>query len=287
MSTFIRRAIAIASTVCLASLAACSGNKGDDAGATASSANADGATTLTIGASPVPHGDILQFVQDNLAKDAGLDLKIVEYTDYVQPNVALSEGELDANFFQHVPYFEAEVAEKGYQFDHFDGVHIEPYGVYSEKIKDIAELGDGAKVGISNDPSNQARALQLLVKEGVLKDANKEDASILDYQGNTEANPKNIEFVESEAAALPRLLPDVDAAIINGNFALEAGLKPAEDAIVLESGENNPYANVVAYRTDTDKKEALQKLDELLHSSQVAEFIKQKWPNGEVIPAFK
>ena len=279
-------ALAITASAALA-LAACGGSDSESSSsASASAGSADGGTVaLTIGASPVPHAEILNFVQDNLAKDANLDLDIVEYTDYVQPNVALSEGDLDANFFQHVPYLEAEIAEKGYDFSHFDGVHIEPYGIYSEKIEDIADLADGAKVGISNDPSNQARALDLLVQEGALEKVEGDDVSIVDYEGDDAANPKKLEFVEAEAPALPRLLPDVDVAIINGNFALEGGLTPSEDAIVLETVEGNPYANVVAYRTDTDKLDALKKLDELLHSDEVADFIKQTWPDGEVISA--
>ncbi|OKL53963.1 ABC transporter [Bowdeniella nasicola] len=264
-------------------LSACGGSSSTDS-TTAPESSAGGTVRLTVGASPVPHAEILNFVKDQgLAEAAGIDLKVVEYTDYVQPNVALSEGDLDANYFQHLPYLKAEIADKGYEFEHFEGVHIEPYGIYSQKIKNISELAEGAKVGISNDPSNQARALSLLVKEGVLKDLGKEDASIVDYDGNAEANPKKLQFVETEAPALPRVLPDVDIAIINGNFALEGGLKPAEDAIVLESVEGNPYANLVAYAKNTEKLDALKKLDEILHGQEVADFIKKTWPNGEVI----
>lgn len=281
-----RLSVAALATAALA-LSACGGSSSTDA-TTAPESSAGGTVQLTVGASPVPHAEILNFVKDQgLAEAAGIDLKVVEYTDYVQPNVALSEGDLDANYFQHLPYLKAEIADKGYEFEHFEGVHIEPYGIYSQKIKNISELAEGAKVGISNDPSNQARALSLLVKEGALKDLGKEDASIVDYDGNAEANPKKLQFVETEAPALPRVLPDVDIAIINGNFALEGGLKPAEDAIVLESVEGNPYANLVAYAKNTEKLDALKKLDEILHGQEVADFIKKTWPNGEVISSKK
>lgn len=246
-------------------------------------ASADGeVVTLTVGASPVPHGDILRFVDENLAADAGLDIEIVEYSDYVLPNKNLAEGNLDANYFQHVPYFNAEVEANGYDFQHGEGIHIEPYAAYSEKISSLDELPEGGTISIVNDPANQARALWLLEDEGVLTLADVESPTIFDI----EDNPKNIEFVEVEAPNLVRTLADVDAAIINGNFALEGGLVPSEDGIAIESGEDNPYGNVLAWRTDTDKADAISKLDELLHSDEVANFIEETYPNGEVIPAF-
>ena len=239
-------------------------------------------TTIVIGASPTPHAEILEFVQENLAEDAGFTLDIVEYTDYVQPNVQLAEGELDANFFQHLPYFEAEVAEKDYDFAHFDGVHIEPYGVYSETVTSLDELPDGAQVGVPNDPSNQARALELLESEGLFTLADVEDPTIFDIADN----PKDIELVELEAAQLVRSLQDLDAAVVNGNYALEADLNPAEDAIVLESGEGNPFANLVAVRSEDAEDPALVALDEALRSDEVRTFIEERWPAGEVVPAF-
>lgn len=238
--------------------------------------------TIVIGASPTPHAEILEFVQENLAEEAGFTLEIVEYTDYVQPNVQLAEGELDANFFQHLPYFEAEVAEKGYDFAHFDGVHIEPYGVYSESVASLDELPDGAQVGVPNDPSNQARALELLEAEGLFTLADVEDPTIFDVA----ENPKNIELVELEAAQLVRSLQDFDAAVINGNYALEAGLSPADDAIALESGEDNPYANLVAVRSEDIDDPALVALDRALRSEETRAFFEERWPDGEIIPAF-
>lgn len=260
-------------------LTACGGTGGSGDPAT----NAAGDTVLTVGASPVPHAQILQYIDDNLAAAAGIDLEVVEYTDYVQPNVALQEGDIDANFFQHVPYLESEIADKGYEFSHSEGVHIEPYGVYSQKVESLAALADGATVSVPNDPSNQARALRLLEAQGVFTlDPGVEDPTMLDL---TE-NPKNITVTEMDAAQLPRTLQDVDAAVINGNFALEAGLNPAEDALVLESGEDNPYANVLAYRTEDARDEGITTLDDLLHSPEVRQYLEQTWPNKEIIPAF-
>lgn len=240
--------------------------------------------TIKVGASPVPHAQILEFVRDELAPAAGLTIEIVEFDDYVQPNVQLSEGALDANYFQHLPYFTTQVTEQGYDFDHYEGVHIEPYAAFSEKITSIDELADGATVAITSDPSNQARALDLLVKADVitLKDTGDADATVNDV----DSNPKNLTFFEAEPAQLPRSLQDVDLAIINGNYALEAGLNPATDSILLESGEDNPYANFVAVRTEDIANPALVKLDELLHSAETKAFIEQTWAAGEVLPAF-
>ncbi|RIJ69763.1 ABC transporter substrate-binding protein [Nakamurella silvestris] len=240
--------------------------------------------TIKVGASPTPHAKILEFVRDELAPAAGLKIEIVEFDDYVQPNAQLAEGGLDANYFQHLPYFTTQVAEQGYDFDHFEGVHIEPYAAYSNKIKSIDELAEGAKVGITSDPSNQARALDLLVKANLitLADTGEKDATVSDIADN----PKKLEFIETEPAQLPRSLEDVDLAIINGNYALEAGLNPAKDSLLLESGENNPYANFVAVRTADKTKPALVKLDELLHSAETKAFIEKTWPSGEVLPAF-
>lgn len=260
-------------------LAACGSDAEETQTATESTAEA---VTLRVGASPVPHADILQFIQDNLAADAGLNIEIVEFTDYVLPNEALDAGDLDANFFQHVPYFDGEVEAKGYEFEHGEGVHIEPYALYSETVTDPADLPDGAVVVVTNDPSNQARALWLLEDEGLITLADVDSPTLFDI----EDNPKNLDIREAEAPAIPVQLPDVDAAVINGNFALEAGLVPAEDAIAIESGEDNPYANILAWSVNGENNDAVAKLEELLHSKEVADFITETYPNGEVIPAF-
>ncbi len=241
-------------------------------------------TTLTIGASPVPHAEILEFVDAELAADAGLDLEIVTFDDYVLPNTALAEGELDANYFQHLPYYESQVNDQGYDFDHFEGVHIEPYALYSEKHASLDEVPDGAVFGITNDPGNQARALDLLVANDLLtlQDTGDELATLLDIA----ENPKGFEFIETAPEQLVRSLQDVDLAIINGNYALEAGLNPATDSLLIESGEDNPYANFVAVRSEDKTNEALVTLDGLLHSAEVKAFIEGRWPSGEVIAAF-
>lgn len=267
-----RKLFALAAAATLA-LTGCAGNTDTSDGEL---------TKLVVGASPVPHAAILEYVADNLAADAGIDLEIKEYTDYVQPNVALNAGEIDANFFQHLPYFEDEVSQKGYNLDHGTGIHIEPFGLYSKKVTDLKDLKDGSVVVVTNDPSNQARGLKLLEAEGLIKLADVPSPTLYDIA----ENPKKLDIRESEAPAIPVQLPDVDLAVINGNFALEAGLVPAEDALALESGEDNPYANILAWNKDTKKLDAIKKLDELLHSPEVAKFIKETYPNGEIIPAF-
>lgn len=273
--------IAAATAAAALALAGCAA--GDTTEATTDATTAEGGVVrLKVGASPVPHADILNFVNDNLAEDAGLKLEIVEYTDYVQPNVALSEGELDANFFQHVPYFDAEVAEKGYNFEHGEGVQIEPYGIYSKQLTDLKDIPEGGKVLVNNDPSNQARALKLLEQEGIIGLGGAENPTIYEIADN----PKNLQFTEAEAAVIPVQLPDVDIAVINGNYALEHGLNPAKDALALESGKDNPYANILAWNKDAEKADAIAKLEELLHDPQVADFIREQYPDGEIIPAF-
>lgn len=258
----------------------------DSATETTDGAGGDGdVTTIVIGASAVPHAQILEFVQENLAADAGLELDIRVFDDYVLPNTTLAEGELDANYFQHLPYFEAQVESQGFEFSHFEGVHIEPFALYSEELTSLEELPDGATIGITSDPSNQGRALKLLEEGGLIGLADGVDAQSA-LLSDIADNPRNLEFVEAEPAALVRTLQDVDAAIINGNFALEAGLNPATDSLLLESGENNPYANFVAYHTEDEGDEALLALNELLFSDEVRQFIEETWPSGEVLPAF-
>ncbi len=240
--------------------------------------------TLTVGASPVPHAAILEFVNQDLAPKAGLKLDIKEIEDYQTPNTALSDGSLDANFYQHLPWYEDQVQTKGYKFGHGEGVHIEPYAAFSEKVKDIQDIQDGANVAITNDPSNQVRALKVLEVAGLVKDI-ADDTSVLTL---TDAqNPKNLKFSENQPELLINDLkdPSVDLALINGNFILKAGLSTT-DALAVESVENNPYANFLAWREDSKDDVRIQKLDELLHSPEVKAFIEKEWPNGDVTPAF-
>ena len=247
------------------------------------SAPASGGTTkLVVGASPVPHAKILEFVRDNLAADAGLEIEIQEFDDYVLPNEALANEELDANYFQHLPYLENQIAEKGYEFSHGEGIHIEPFALFSNEFDSADAIPEGGVVAITNDPSNQYRGLKLLEENGLLNDI-AEDTTVLTL--TDEQNPKKLAFEESQPEVVVQQLedPKVAAALINGNFILNAGLK-AEDAIAIEKVEGNPYANMLVWRTADDGNASIKKLDELLHSDEVAKFIKTEWPSGDVIP---
>jgi D-methionine transport system substrate-binding protein len=281
LNPLLGRAALVAATAL--ALTGCAGSDAEDTAA-AGPTEEGGVTTLTVGASPTPHAVILEFVDEELAADAGLDLEIETFDDYVLPNTALAEGDLDANYFQHLPYFESQVADQGYDFDHFEGVHIEPYAMYSETVTSVEDIPDGAQFGITNDPGNQARALDLLVANDLLtlEDTGDELPTLLDIA----ENPKDLEFVETAPEQLVRALQDLDVAIINGNYALEAGLNPATDSLLIESGEDNPYANFLAVRSEDKDDEAIVKLDELLHSPEVKAFIEERWPAGEVVAAF-
>lgn len=264
-------------------LAACGGS--EDETPAGGPAEEGGVTTIRVAATPTPQFEILTFVKDNLAADAGLELELEEHTEYPIPNRLLSEGEVDANYFQHLPYLETEMEKNGYELTPFEGIHIEPLGVYSESLGSLDELSDGDEIGIPNDPTNRGRALALLADQGVI--------ALMDGIEPTEAtrdhiaeNPKNLTFSEIDAALLPRTLADFAAGVINGNFAMDAGLRPSEDAIAIESGEDNPYANMLVVRTEDAENEALLKLDELLHSDEVRQYIEENFTDGSVIPAF-
>jgi D-methionine transport system substrate-binding protein len=277
-----RRAITatLAAATLTLGLAAC----GSDAGGDSAASDAPSlGTVLKVGVNPVPHGEILQYVKDNLAAQAGINIEIVEFTDYVQPNRALAENQLDANYFQHVPYLEEEKAAKGYKFTALQPVHIEPLGAYSKKVASLADLPEGATVAIPNDPSNSGRALNLLAANGLI--TLKDGAGVKATQRDITGNPRKLEFKELEAAQLPRSLDDVALAVINGNYALEAGLTPATDALALESGADNPYANLLVVRTGSESDPRVVKLEELLRSPEVKKFIEEKYQGG-VLAAF-
>lgn len=268
---------AAVATLAVAALAA--------APAAASTDPVDGeVAVIRIGASATPHAEILEFIESELAADTGITLEIIVFDDYILPNQNLDEGEIDANYFQHLPYFESQIADRGYDLFAFPGVHIEPYGLYSSRFDSLEELPDGAEIGVTNDPSNQARALELLAAAGLITvaDTGDETPTLFDIAENV----RGFEFIETAPEQLVRSLDDLDAAIINGNYALEAGLNPATDSLLLESGEDNPYANFVAARAEDAESPALVILDELLHSEAVHDFIVERWPDGEVIPAF-
>src|SRR5699024_6725420 len=237
----------------------------------------------TVGASPVPHGLILDFVSDQLGADAGLEIEVVEFDDYQLPNRQLDEGNLDANYFQHVPFLESQIADHGYELSHGDGVHIEPYALFSSQHDDVEGIGEGATIGITSDAGNQPRALLLLEAFGLLENIADDSAALT---LTDEQNPLGLTFEENPPEILAQVVDDsaIDAAIINGNYFLEAGLN-VEDALIVEEADDSPYANVLAWNTADDDNEAIQKLDELLHSDEVAEYITETWPEGEVIPA--
>src|SRR5580693_4979958 len=233
------------------------------------------AETLTIAANAVPHAEILEFVRPQL-KAQGIDLQIKVFTDYVQPNLVVEEKQIDCNFFQHQPYLDAFNREHGTHLVAVpdSAVHIEPFGGYSRKIKSLAQLRDGANVAVPNDPSNSARALILLQRQGLLtlRDPNNISATAHDVV----SNPKHLRIRELEAATLPRVLDDVDLALINTNYALAAGLQPTRDALFIE-GADSPYANLVAARADNVNSPALLKLVTALRSPAAKKFIQVKY----------
>jgi D-methionine transport system substrate-binding protein len=239
------------------------------------------AETLTVAATPVPHAEILNFVKPQLTKE-GVELKVKEFTDYIQPNVQVAEKRLDANFFQHQPYLDEFNKAKGTQLVSVAGVHIEPLGVYSTKFKKLDELPTGATVVIPNDATNGGRALLLLDKSGVIK--LKDNKNILSTVKDVAENPKGVKFRELEAATIPRVLTQVDAALINTNYALEAKLNPETDALAIE-GSDSPYVNILVARPDNKDSDAMQKLAAALHSPEVKQFINEKY-KGAVVPAF-
>ena len=239
------------------------------------------AAVLTIGVSPVPHADIVNFVAPTL-KNQGIEVKVVEFSDYVQPNLSLADKELDANFFQHKPYLDEFAESRGLKLESLVAVHIEPMGVYSKSVKKVEDLAEGAKIAIPNDPTNGGRALKVLETAGLIK--LKADAGILATPNDIVENPKKLSFLEIEAAQLPRALDDVAAAVINSNFALGANLNPTKDAIAIES-KDSPYANIVAIRAGESNREDLQKLKAVLTSPEVKKFLEDKF-QGSVVPAF-
>jgi len=239
------------------------------------------AETLTVAATPVPHAEILEFVKPALAKE-GVDLKVKVFTDYIQPNVQVAEKRLDANFFQHQPYLDEFNKAKGTSLVAVTGVHLEPLGAYSSKLKDLKDLPGGANVVIPNDATNGGRALLLLAKAGVI--TLKDPTNILSTIKDIAQNPKDLKFRELEAATIPRVLTQVDLALINTNYALEAKLDPSKDALVIE-GNDSPYVNILVSRADNKDSDAMEKLAAALHTPEVKKFITEKY-KGAVLPAF-
>lgn len=236
-------------------------------------------TLIKIGATPVPHVEILEAVKPIL-KAKGYDLQIVEFTDYVTPNIAVNEGELDANFFQHLPYLEEFNKNKNTDLVKTVNVHLEPMGLYSHKIKALSELSDGATIAVPNDPTNESRALDILAKQGLLTFKEVPFKTVIDIVNN----PKNLQIKELDAPQLPRVLDEVDAAIINTNYALPANLNPLKDAIVIES-KDSPYANIVVVKKGNENKDSIKALNEVINSEEIRTFIKEKY-QGSIVDAF-
>ena len=236
---------------------------------------------LSVAATPVPHAEILEFVKPALAKE-GVNLKVKVFTDYVQPNVQVAEKRLDANFFQHQPYLDEFNKSKGTDLVSVAAVHLEPLGAYSSKYKKLDELKDGATVVIPNDATNGGRALLLLDKAGLIK--LKDSKNILSTPKDIVENKKNLKFRELEAATIPRVLTQVDLALINTNYALEAKLNPEKDALVIE-GSDSPYVNILVARPDDKDSADMQKLVAALHTPEVKAFILEKY-KGAIVPAF-
>ncbi|WP_455543979.1 MetQ/NlpA family ABC transporter substrate-binding protein [Intestinibacter sp.] len=235
--------------------------------------------TIKVGASPTPHAEILEAAKPIL-EEKGYTLKISTYDDYVLPNDALNDGSLDANYFQHIPYLEETVKEKGYDLTYSAKVHIEPMGIYSNSLKSLDDIKDGAKVAVPNDSTNEARALQLLAKNGLIEVKEGELVTAKDIT----SNPKNLKFVEVDAAQVPSTLDDVQIAVINTNYALNVGLNPTKDALAIESSDS-PYVNIVAIRSEDKDSEKIKALTEALNSDEVKKFIEEKY-NGSIVPAF-
>lgn len=285
MRTTIKLTAAVAAAAALTlGLSACSApSDTSSSGSGKKGKDADPKATLVVAASPTPHADILNYVRDNLAEKAGLKLEVKEFNDYVLPNTATQNGEVDANFFQHKPYLDDFNKKNKTDIVPVVNVEIEPLGLYSKKIDKVADITSGNTVAVPNDATNEGRALKLLADNGVieLKDGVGSNAKLSDIK-----DKKGVQFTELEAAQIPSRLADVDAAVINGNFAIGAKLNPAKDALALEKAEGNPYANFLAVKKGNEADPRIEKLSKLLNSDDVKKFIEKKFSNGAVLPAF-
>ncbi|MBD8070431.1 MetQ/NlpA family ABC transporter substrate-binding protein [Bacillus sp. PS06] len=265
------------------SLVACGTANEDENTGTGEEAG-DEPVELVVGASNVPHAEILEEAQP-LLKEKGIDLKIVPFQDYILPNKALADKEIDANYFQHIPYLNSQIADNNYEFTNAGGIHIEPIGVYSKKYKSLDELPDGALVIMSSSVPDHGRILTMLQDQGLLTlRSDLEDTTTATIEDIAE-NPKNLEFkTDVEAALLPQVYnqDEGDAVLINTNYAIDAGLNPLEDAIALE-GSESPYVNVIAVRTGDENREEILTLIEVLRSEEIQSFITEKY-KGAVVP---
>ena len=287
-------ALTLALVLCLG-LAACGGGTNTDTDTNADTSsdadtNGDAATngetiTLTVGATPNPHAEILAQVKDDLAAE-GIDLVVKEYSDYVVPNTAVEEGDLDANYFQHTPYMEKFNEENGTHLVSVGKIHYEPMGIYPGLTKTLEELPDGATIAVPNDATNEARALQLLAAQGLIE--LKEDAGLNATPNDITSNPKNLQFKELEAAMLPQTASEVDLSVINSNFAMEGGMNPATDSLASEDADSEAaqtFANIIAVKEGHENDPAIQALVKALQSDKVKEYIEKTY-SGAVVAVF-
>ena len=287
-------ALTLALVLCLG-LAACGGGTSTDTDTnadTSSDADTNGNTatngetiTLTVGATPNPHAEILAQVKDDLAAE-GIDLVVKEYSDYVVPNTAVEEGDLDANYFQHTPYMEEFNEKNGTHLVSVGKVHYEPMGIYPGLTKTLEELKDGATIAVPNDTTNEARALQLLAAQGLIE--LKEDAGLNATPNDITSNPKNLQFKELEAAMLPQTASEVDLSVINSNFAMEGGMNPATDSLASEDADSEAaqtFANIIAVKEGNENDPAIQALVKALQSDKVKEYIEKTY-SGAVVAVF-
>lgn len=287
-------ALTLALVLCLG-LAACGGGTSTDTDTntdTSSDADTNGdatangeAITLTVGATPNPHAEILAQVKDDLAAE-GIDLVVKEYSDYVVPNTAVEEGDLDANYFQHTPYMEKFNEENGTHLVSVGKIHYEPMGIYPGLTKTLEELPDGATIAVPNDATNEARALQLLAAQGLIE--LKEDAGLNATPNDITSNPKNLQFKELEAAMLPQTASEVDLSVINSNFAMEGGMNPATDSLASEDADSEAaqtFANIIAVKEGHENDPAIQALVKALQSDKVKEYIEKTY-SGAVVAVF-
>lgn len=287
-------ALTLALVLCLG-LAACGGGTSTDTDTNADTSSdtdtngdaaANGETiTLTVGATPNPHAEILAQVKDDLAAE-GIDLVVKEYSDYVVPNTAVEEGDLDANYFQHTPYMEKFNEENGTHLVSVGKIHYEPMGIYPGLTKTLEELPDGATIAVPNDATNEARALQLLAAQGLIE--LKEDAGLNATPNDITSNPKNLQFKELEAAMLPQTASEVDLSVINSNFAMEGGMNPATDSLASEDADSEAaqtFANIIAVKEGHENDPAIQALVKALQSDKVKEYIEKTY-SGAVVAVF-
>ena len=286
-------ALALALVLSL-SLAACgskgtssagSSTAGSGSTASGSASSSESTVTLRVAASPTPHAQILAQVKDVLAKE-GINLVVTEYDEYVTPNTAVEEGDEDVNYFQHQPYLDQFNKENGTHLVSVAKIHYEPFGIYPGKTKSLDALADGATVGVPNDATNEARALQLLQAQGLIK--LKDGAGLNATPNDIVDNPKNLQFMELEAAMIPNVTSEVDIAVINGNYALQAGFSSAKDALALEDASSEAaktFANIIVVKEGHENDSAVQALVKALQSDAVRDYINNTY-NGNVLPVF-